>query len=77
MFAPIMEEPSAADPGALIAEIGEFIKEQGIAETTFGFRAVNDGKVLDRVRAGNVTLNTVKRIRNYMAGERAKRAAAA
>jgi hypothetical protein len=54
-------------------EIEQFLRERGIAETTFGRRAVNDGKFVGRVRAGhNLTLMTMDRVRKFMSDEREK-----
>ena len=44
----------------------------GIAESTFGRQAVNDGKLCARLRDGkNVTLDTAQRIQNYIAQQSA------
>ena len=37
---------------ALIRDITEFCRLSGMAETTFGREAVNDGKFVQRVRSG-------------------------
>lgn len=48
---------------ALLARITEYCAVHGIAETTFGARAVNDGKLVSRLRAGRtVTLRTLAAI---------------
>ena len=40
-----------------------FCQEKEIAESTFGLRAVNDGKFVGRLRAGKgITLSTLKTI---------------
>ncbi|MBZ0217736.1 MAG: hypothetical protein K8F25_14355, partial [Fimbriimonadaceae bacterium] len=52
----------------LVAEIEQFCRRTGIAESTFGKRAVNDGKFVGRLREGKrVTTATVVRVRNFMA----------
>ena len=52
----------------LLVEIEAFLDRTGTAATTFGLRSVNDGKLVDRLRAGgNVTLPTADRIRVSMA----------
>ena len=52
---------------ALIAEVEEHCRRAGVAETTFGRRAVNDGKFVRRVRGGGgVTTRTATRVRAYM-----------
>ncbi len=40
------------DVARLISEIERFLKRTGMAETTFGRKAVNDGKFVPRLRAG-------------------------
>lgn len=48
----------------LIAEIERFCADEDIAETTFGRRAVNDGKLVPRLRAGKtITMATYLAIR--------------
>jgi SAM-dependent methyltransferase len=52
----------------LLAEIGAFCQRIGIAESTFGRRVVNDGKLVARLRfGGRVTTHTADRVRNYIA----------
>jgi hypothetical protein len=52
---------------ALIAEISDFCRREGMAESTFGRRAVNDGKLAQRLRDGKrITIDTLERIRAYM-----------
>jgi hypothetical protein len=56
---------SAAD--SLLGEIESFCRLTGIAESTFGRQAVNDGKLCVRLRNGkDVTLDTASRIRIYI-----------
>lgn len=62
------------DPSHVLEEIAQFIDAVGISETTFGRLAVNDSQVVGRIRVYGVTLRTVKKIRAYMAAERAKAA---
>ena len=50
----------------LLREIEEFLSRHRMAKTTFGLRAVNDGKLVDRLRTGTVTLDTAQRIRIFM-----------
>ena len=40
------------EAGELLDEIRRFCREQGMAESTFGRRAVNDGKFVGRIRDG-------------------------
>ena len=52
----------------ILQEIGEFCRRQGLAESTFGRRAVNDGKLANRLRnGGRITTDTLERIRTFMA----------
>ena len=58
---------SAAD--FLLHEIEAFCRHSGIAESTFGRQAVNDGKLCVRLRDGkDVTLETANRIRVFHQG---------
>lgn len=61
---------------ALLADIAAFLRDAGMAETTFGRHAVNDGKFVGRLRSGSgVTVATIDRVRAYIAAERPKLAA--
>ncbi len=52
---------------ALIAEIEAYCRRGGLAESTFGRQAVNDGKFVSRVRGGGgVTTKTIARVRKFM-----------
>lgn len=52
---------------SLLRDIESFCRHAGIAESTFGREAVNDGKLCSRLRNGrNVTLETAARIRSYI-----------
>jgi len=51
----------------LLADIRDFCRQAKIAETTFGRKSVNDGRLVDRVETGRVTLRTVERVRQYIA----------
>jgi hypothetical protein len=60
---------SAAD--SLLGEIEAFCRQTGIAESTFGRQAVNDGKLCLRLRSGkDVTLDTAARIRVFISENR-------
>src|SRR5581483_8190665 len=55
----------------LLQEISEYCRQTGLAESTFGRRAVNDGKLTSRLRhGGRITTETLDRIRNFMANNR-------
>ena len=52
----------------ILQEISEFCRARGLAESTFGRRAVNDGKLASRLRnGGRITTDTLERIRAFMA----------
>ncbi|HZT25552.1 MAG TPA: hypothetical protein VFA57_07595, partial [Pseudolabrys sp.] len=52
----------------ILQEISEFCRQRGLAESTFGRRAVNDGKLASRLRnGGRITTDTLERIRTFMA----------
>src|ERR1051326_2189778 len=53
---------------AILREIAAFCRRPGVAESTFGRRAVNDGKLASRLRnGGRITTDTLDRIRAFMA----------
>ncbi len=55
----------------LLAEISDYCRQTGLAESTFGRRAVNDGKLASRLRhGGRITTETLDRIRSFMASNR-------
>ncbi len=52
----------------LLQEIADYCRRARMAETTFGRRAVNDGKFTSRLRyGGRVTLDTVQRVQDFIA----------
>ena len=54
----------------LLQEISDYCRQTGLAESTFGRRAVNDGKLAARLRnGGRITTETLDRIRAFMADE--------
>jgi hypothetical protein len=61
----------------LLQEIAEYCRRTGLAESTFGRRAVNDGKLANRLRnGGRITTETLDRIRAFMDADRNPPAAA-
>ncbi len=55
------------DNDALLQDIAAYCRVAGMAESTFGRRAVNDGKFVTRLRfGGRVTTVTVDRVRDFM-----------
>ena len=54
----------------LLRDIAEYCRGAGIAESTFGRLAVNDGKLVARLRiGGRVTTDTAERVRAFIARE--------
>ena len=52
----------------ILSEISDFCRKAGLAESTFGRLAVNDGKLVSRLRdGGSVTIDTLARLRTFMA----------
>src|SRR5205085_23891 len=51
----------------LLQQIADYCRHSGLAESTFGRRAVNDGKLTARLRnGGRITTETLDRIRDFM-----------
>ncbi|MGB7257307.1 MAG: hypothetical protein WBD48_04450, partial [Pseudolabrys sp.] len=51
----------------ILQEISDFCRQRGLAESTFGRRAVNDGKLASRLRnGGRITTETLDRIRSFI-----------
>lgn len=51
------------EPDSIISRIEKHCRDAGISESTFGLRAVNDGKLVDRLRnGGTITLVTLAKI---------------
>src|SRR5437762_549754 len=62
---------------ALLAEIAAYCREAKLAETTFGRLAVNDGKLVGRLKNGSrVTMDTIGRVRSFIANNGSERGAA-
>ena len=58
-----MHATLAEQGGALLDSIAEFCRRSGMAESTFGRRAVNDGKFVSRLRDGaRITPETLERV---------------
>ena len=56
-----------AEAPTLLGSISEFCRKTGMAESTFGRRAVNDGKFVARLRDGaRVTPETLERVNQFM-----------
>jgi hypothetical protein len=54
---------------SLIAELDSFLDRHGIADSTFGIRAVGDSHLVERIRARPAAIrrSTILKIRKYMA----------
>ncbi|RTL50757.1 MAG: hypothetical protein EKK40_11625 [Bradyrhizobiaceae bacterium] len=51
----------------ILAEISDYCRTAGMAESTFGRRAVNDGKLVHRLREGKrITVDTLDRIKAFL-----------
>jgi hypothetical protein len=54
----------------LLRDIAQYCRVAGIAESTFGRLAVNDGKLVNRLRlGGRVTTETAERVRAFIGGQ--------
>ena len=52
----------------LLSEIQAFCARSGMAETTFGQRAVHQWRLVDHLKSGTtVTLTTAERVREFIA----------
>jgi hypothetical protein len=64
----MQEAISETRDGSLLGSIAEFCRRTGMAESTFGRRAVNDGKFVARLRDGaRVTPETLERVNQFIA----------
>src|SRR5688572_20183630 len=63
-----MEAITETRDGTLLGSISDFCRRTGMAESTFGRRAVNDGKFVARLRDGaRVTPETLNRVNQFIA----------
>lgn len=61
---------------ALIRQIETYCDRHGIAETTFGKRAVNDGKLVQRLRDGKtIQIGTLNKVAEFLKRKPARVAA--
>ena len=52
---------------SMLEKIEDFCRKANIAESTFGYLVVNDGKLCNRLRNGkDVTMNTANKIQMYI-----------
>lgn len=69
----------------LLTEIDDFLRETGMGEYRFGFLAVRNGRLIERLRAeatpkgrpARIWPDTEERIRSFIATERKRRQVAA
>ncbi|MGH2342781.1 hypothetical protein ACRC7T_15000 [Segnochrobactraceae bacterium EtOH-i3] len=63
--------------GPLLKKIERHCRNAGIAESTFGLRAANDGKLVGKLRGGRtITLKTLAKIEAALARPAARRSSA-
>lgn len=55
---------------SLLKDIGRFLEEAGIAEATFGQRAIGSWTAVARLREDRMHLRQMKRLREYIARQR-------
>src|SRR5690349_11896389 len=56
------------DADKIVREIASYCQKTGLAESTFGRLAINDGKLVARLRdGGRITTTTLDRLRAFMA----------
>src|SRR6201990_340455 len=61
----------------ILSRITEFCRQADMAESTFGRRAGNDGKLVARLREGKrITIDTLERIQGFIAAAAGGAAAA-
>jgi hypothetical protein len=60
--------PLVMDYEHIIGDVEIYLARTGMAETTFGRKALNDGKAIKRLRAGKrMWPETVQKLRSFMA----------
>src|ERR1700724_2848307 len=60
--------PGSMKNDEILSQISQFCRQADMAESTFGRRAVNDGKLVHRLREGKrITIDTLDRIQAYIA----------
>lgn len=59
----------------LLREISAFLKARNMSDSSFGRLAVNDGKFVARIRrGGDLTTQTLARVRAFMQAEKVREA---
>ena len=62
-----LEDGAPVEAEQLLTEISDYCRRVGMAESTFGRRAVNDGKLVSRLRiGGRITTDTAERVRSFI-----------
>ncbi len=60
----------------ILKEIDDFLEHSGMAESTFGKKTLNDGKLVDRLRkGGDVVSRNLDKIREFIAANSQDKAA--
>src|SRR5271169_1498168 len=63
--------PASATNAQILSQIRDFCRETRTAESTFGRRVVNDGKLVSRLRDGaRITTETLDKVRSYLSVSR-------
>src|ERR1700684_2120000 len=63
--------PASATNAQILGEIRDFCRETRTAESTFGRRVVNDGKLVSRLRDGaRITTETLDKVRSSLSVSR-------
>ncbi len=64
-------DPASGTNAQILNEIRDFCRETRTAESTFGRRVVNDGKLVSRLRDGaRITTQTLDKVRSYLSVSR-------
>ena len=67
---------AAMDNQSIISEVEAFLAKTRMKETTFGKKAVNDGKAVRRLRSGKrMWPETIDKLREFMASNDTEQAA--
>src|SRR5277367_6381408 len=64
-------QPASVANDQFLSEIRDFCRETRTAESTFGRRVVNDGKLVSRLRDGaRITTDTLEKVRTFLSVSR-------
>lgn len=53
----------------LLDRITAFLARDGMSESAFGLKVVNDSKLVSNLRRGRATLATIERVEQFLAAE--------